>query len=200
MSGNGWSNRIIGHAEIDPEELLAHPKNWRIHPKVQQEALTGVLDKVGWVSRVIVNKRTGFVVDGHLRVSLALRRHEPSIPVQYIDVTEEEEMLILATLDPIAALAVSDMDKLGELLKDLGEQPEAIDRLLKTVAGEQIDVEGFNKPNDEPVLTLKVNFASMEDVEAFASLVDQPVTMDSTFIWYPEQETIPEHSLAGKHA
>ena len=29
------------------------------------------------------NKRTGFVVDGHLRVSLAISRKEPSIPVGY---------------------------------------------------------------------------------------------------------------------
>lgn len=188
-----WKNRIVGQGEEDPEQLLANSRNWRLHPKVQQEALTGVLDKVGWVSGVIINKRTGFVVDGHLRVSLALRRHEPTIPVQYIDVTEEEEMLVLATLDPLAAMAVSDTDKLGELLEQLGDQPEAIDRLLKTVAGEKVDVEGHNQPDGSPVLTLKVNFAKEDDVEEFSRLVGQTVTMDSLFIWFPKQPVL-EHS------
>lgn len=128
-----WVNRIVGQGEEDPEQLAANPRNWRVHPKVQQEALTGVLDKVGWVDSVIVNRQTGFVVDGHLRVSLALRRHEKTIPVQYIDVTEEEEMLVLATLDPLAALAVSDTDKLGELLGSLSEDDERLSRLIHGV-------------------------------------------------------------------
>src|SRR6266704_2927845 len=34
-----WRNRIVGHGEEDPEQLLANPKNWRIHPKNQQDAL-----------------------------------------------------------------------------------------------------------------------------------------------------------------
>ena len=29
-------NRIVGQEEVNPEELLAHPFNWRVHPKEQQ--------------------------------------------------------------------------------------------------------------------------------------------------------------------
>jgi DNA modification methylase len=50
-----WRNRIVGHGEEDPTQLLANPKNWRIHPKAQQDALVGVLNEVGWVQDVIVN-------------------------------------------------------------------------------------------------------------------------------------------------
>ena len=53
-----WRNRIIGVGEIDPEQILANPLNFRIHPKNQQDALLGVLDEVGWVQDVIVNART----------------------------------------------------------------------------------------------------------------------------------------------
>src|SRR5437867_4576224 len=67
-----WRNRIVGSGEEAPDQLLANPKNWRIHPKHQQEALAGVLDEVGWVQEVIVNQQTGHLVDGHLRVTLAL--------------------------------------------------------------------------------------------------------------------------------
>ena len=69
-----WRNRIIASGEEAPDQLLANPANWRIHPKAQQDALSGALDAVGWVQQVLVNRRSGFVVDGHARVALALSR------------------------------------------------------------------------------------------------------------------------------
>ena len=99
-----WQNRIVGEDMVDADQLLANPTNWRIHPKHQQEALAGVLDNVGWVQRVIVNQRSGHVIDGHLRASLAISRGE-QVPVIYVDVDEDEERLILATLDPLAGMA-----------------------------------------------------------------------------------------------
>jgi hypothetical protein len=59
-----------------PDQLLANPRNWRIHPKAQQEALAAVLDQVGWVQDIIVNQRTGHVVDGHARIALAISKQE----------------------------------------------------------------------------------------------------------------------------
>jgi hypothetical protein len=78
-----WRNRITGSGEEAPEQLLANPVNWRIHAKAQQDALAGALDQVGWVQQILVNRRTGFVVDGHARVALALRRGEPTVPVRH---------------------------------------------------------------------------------------------------------------------
>ena len=63
-----WRDRIVGQGEESPAALVANPKNWRTHPKVQQDALSGVLDQVGWVQQVLVNRLTGRLVDGHLRV------------------------------------------------------------------------------------------------------------------------------------
>jgi hypothetical protein len=34
-----WRNRIVGSGEEPPEQLLANPANWRIHPRGQQQAL-----------------------------------------------------------------------------------------------------------------------------------------------------------------
>lgn len=118
----GWKSRIVGEGEEAPDQLLANPANWRIHPREQQEALTRILDRVGWVQRVIVNRRTGHVVDGHLRVALAISRGEPSIPVIYVDVDEDEERLLVAALDPLSALAVTDDEKLLELLRSIKDE------------------------------------------------------------------------------
>lgn len=130
----GWRNRIIGSGEEEPGNLLANPRNWRIHPKAQQEALAGVLSEVGWVQRVIVNQRSGNLIDGHLRVSLALRDDEPVVPVEYVDLSEAEEALILATLDPLSALATTDASKLDELLREVTTGEAAVQAMLGELA------------------------------------------------------------------
>ncbi len=108
-SGN-WKSRIVGEGHEAPDQLLANPNNWRIHPGPQQDALLEALDKVGWVKPVIVNKTTQHVVDGHLRVGVSLTRGEPSIPVSYVELTEEEEQLVLMMLDPISEMAGMDRE------------------------------------------------------------------------------------------
>lgn len=118
--------RIVGGGNEAPDQLLANPWNWRIHPRYQQEALKAALTTVGWVQNVIVNRRTGHVVDGHARVSLALKQGEELVPVVYVDLSEDEEKLVLATLDPIAAMAGASNEALGHLLASLPTIPEAL--------------------------------------------------------------------------
>jgi hypothetical protein len=114
-----WRNRIVGSGEESPDQLLANPANWRVHPKAQQDALAGALDQVGWVQQVLVNQRSGFVVDGHARVALAISRGETTVPVLYVDLDPDEEALVIATLDPIGAMATADDEKLRALLADI---------------------------------------------------------------------------------
>lgn len=60
-ASHAWRNRITAHGTAAPDQLLANPRDWRIHPKAQRDALAAVLDQVGWVQDVIVNQRTGHV-------------------------------------------------------------------------------------------------------------------------------------------
>ena len=52
--------------------MVGQGNNPRIHPREQQEGMCGVLDTLGWIEEVTVNQRTGYVVDGHMRIKLAL--------------------------------------------------------------------------------------------------------------------------------
>jgi len=132
-----YRNRITGEGVEAPENLLANPANWRTHPKGQKDALRGVLNEVGFVQRVIVNQRTGFVVDGHARIEVALQEGQQEIPVLYVDLSVEEEALILATLDPLGALAGKDDNQLSALLDrvsaDNGELQAILDELAMTL-------------------------------------------------------------------
>jgi hypothetical protein len=133
-----WRSRIVGHGTADPNELMTNPANWRVHPKRQQQALESLLDQVGWVRNVIVNQATGHLVDGHLRVRLAQTRSEASVPVVYVDLAEDEERLVLASLDPIAALAATDsaalMALMGSIEVSSPDQTE-VTTLVKDLAG-----------------------------------------------------------------
>lgn len=129
-----WLNRIVEYGNADPEQLLANPNNWRIHPVYQQEALNGLLDEVGWVDDVIVNRRTGFVLDGHLRVMQAMKRAMKSMPVAYVELSDAEESEVLATLDAIGALANTDGDKLIHLTELVQTADDGLLALLGTLA------------------------------------------------------------------
>jgi len=155
MTKQAWANRIVGYGEEAPADLLANPANFRLHPKPQQDALAGVLAEVGLVQNVIVNRRTQHVVDGHLRISLAMRDDQPTVPITYVDLSENEERLILATLDPIAAMAATDRDQLAALLDEVSTGETAVQAMLADMAEREGIVgyggtEGLTDPDDVP--------------------------------------------------
>ena len=128
--GAGLRNRIVGNGEEDPEKILANPKNWRTHSNSQASAVDGLLDEVGWVNSVIVNRTTGRLMDGHLRVELAKKRKEATIPVVYVALSQKEEDLVLAMLDPLGDLAGLDQKKLDALLTSLTPESVALQKLI----------------------------------------------------------------------
>lgn len=128
-----WANRIVRYGEESPDQLLAHEKNWRIHTHVQEEALRRVFETVGVTQNIIVSERSGKCLDGHLRISMAISAGQPTLPVTYVDVTPEEESLVLATFDRITAMAGVDQEKLDELVAESVENFPDLSELLGTV-------------------------------------------------------------------
>jgi hypothetical protein len=114
-----WESRIVGHDNVPPDQLVANQHNWRLHPQHQAEAVKEAMTRVGWIRPVIVNRRSGQLVDGHLRVALALDRGEATVPVDYVDLSEDQERVALVTLDPTSAQAGTDEGQLRSLLSVL---------------------------------------------------------------------------------
>ncbi len=134
---DAWRNAITRYADEAPESLLANPQNWRLHPREQTAALTGSLTELGWIAPVIVNETTQHVVDGHARIGEAIARGEPTVPVAYVSLTEDQERLALATFDPIAAMAGTDQKMLDDLLAGLATDQDGLSDLLESLASEQ---------------------------------------------------------------
>ncbi|MBU6427438.1 MAG: ParB N-terminal domain-containing protein [Cyanobacteria bacterium REEB65] len=151
MSDGPWRNRIVGHGTEDPEQLLANPKNWRRHPGEQRDALRGSLATVGWVAEVTVNTTTGHVVDGHARIEEAISRGEKVVPVRYVELTTDEEAIVLASLDPIGGLATRDEQLLADLLADVRPiiDDAGLQALLDGLDGSGKGV-GLTDPDDIP--------------------------------------------------
>lgn len=148
-----WRSRITGYAAVAPSDLLPNTLNWRTHPSEQQRALAGALAEVGWVTEVIVNQTTGRLVDGHLRVELALERKEPTVPVTYVELTEAEEGLVLATLDPIGAMAAAEEHALETLLASLDPADADLRAFIEELArGQETEIlrSGLVDPDDVP--------------------------------------------------
>jgi DNA methylase len=147
-----WRSRIVSHGVEDPTQLLANPRNWRTHPAAQRDALRGSLDVVGWVAEVMVNQTTGHVVDGHARIEEAISRGEPVVPVTYVDLSAEEEALVLATLDPIGAMAEQSTERLTALLAEVSVDDDGLRRLLADLAPRkgQTDPDEIPEPPAEP--------------------------------------------------
>jgi hypothetical protein len=128
------ASRIVGLTYDDPATLLANPYNYRIHPTAQRSALAASLAELGWIDTVIVNDTTGHVIDGHLRVEDALTMNEATIPVLHVVVSEAEERKALLTLDPLAALAITDAAVLRDLMPLVASESAALNALWQGIA------------------------------------------------------------------
>lgn len=131
-AGMGWNWRVVERGFANPRELVAHPRNYKIHSNMQTDAAMGVLDSIGWIDDVKVNRRTGFIVNGHLRVTAALKAGQTSIPVSWLDLDEDEELLALATFDPLGHVYYqSDKEAIAQLVADLQPQNETMMKLVE---------------------------------------------------------------------
>ena len=126
-------DRIKELRRVPAAELLPNPKNWRTHPAAQQDALRGVLADVGYADALIASETPDglMLVDGHLRAETT---PDAVVPVLVLDINEAEADLMLATLDPLAAMAGRDDERLTALLATVTSENDTINALLQTLA------------------------------------------------------------------
>lgn len=129
-------DRIVELRRVPASELRPNPKNWRTHPEAQANALKGVLAEVGIADAVLARELedgTLMLLDGHLRVETM---GDQILPVLVLDVNEAEGDKVLATLDPLAAMAEADTAKLDAILREIDTGSEALSQMLADLADE----------------------------------------------------------------
>lgn len=129
-----FRDRIKELRRVPARDLRPNPKNWRTHPTAQADALRGVLAEIGFADAAIARELPDgslMLLDGHLRVETA---GEAEIPVLVVDVSEEEADKILVTLDPLAAMATTNAERLDDLLQSVQTDSDAVHQMLAATA------------------------------------------------------------------
>jgi len=158
--------------ECDPDQLTAHPRNFRRHPNKQRDALRASITKHGWVAPALATMN-GTVIDGHARVEEALSAGV-TVPVLFVDMDEDEAGDMILRLDPISAMAGYDSDVLADLLADQvwedGEQ--GLEALLAGMVEELPDSDdgGFEPERYEVVVECESEIDAQQLAE---TLVEQ---------------------------
>lgn len=127
-------DRIKEFRRVPASALRPNPKNWRTHPKVQQDALRGVLAEIGYADALLVRELPDgslMLIDGHLRAETT---PDMEVPILVLDVTEEEADYLLAVFDPLGTLAEADREKLKGLLDSVQAQNGDVQSLLANLA------------------------------------------------------------------
>lgn len=117
-----FRNRIVEYVKVPAGSIRIHPRNWRVHPEFQSEAVRSVLERIGFTAALIVFKQadgTYMLIDGHLRRDLA---DDTIVPVLVTDLTPQEADEVLATYDNVGSMAGLDKDRFGALMADLKER------------------------------------------------------------------------------
>lgn len=129
-------DRIRELRRVPASDLRPNPKNWRTHPEAQANALRGLLSEVGMADAVLARELEDgslMLIDGHLRAETI---GEEEVPVLVLDVNEAEADKILATLDPLAAMAEADAAKLDAILREVDTGSPDVQQLLADLAEE----------------------------------------------------------------
>lgn len=200
-------DRIKELRRVPASELRPSPHNWRTHPRAQLDALKGVLAEIGYAGAALARELEDGsleLIDGHARAEVS---GDSPVPVLVLDVTADEAKKILATFDPLGAMAESDAAKLDALLREVQTESQAVgDMLTRLVeksgvipAGGTTDVaeiyQGmpeFENENQLGKYKIIVHFDEFEDVRDFGRLIGQKLTEKTKSIWHPWREELKQ--------
>ena len=143
-------DRVRELRRVRAGDLLPSPHNWRLHPESQAAAMRGVLAELGFADALLVRETPDglMLVDGHLRADLV---PDQEVPVLVLDLDEAEADYLLATLDPLAAMAGQDDERLRALLDGLRSEDAGVAALLRDLRDGIVEPQvGLTDPDAVP--------------------------------------------------
>lgn len=152
-------DRIKELRRVRAADLRPNPRNWRLHPPQQQDALRGVLAEVGYADALLARELpdgTLMLVDGHLRAETT---PESIVPVLVLDVDEAEADKILLTHDPLAGMATVSEEHLQALLAEVQTENAAVRGLFDALAETQAAAGAAQFPSvDRPEVNIPESY------------------------------------------
>ncbi len=115
-------NKEIEQVAIDL--LKHHPRNAN---QGDVEAIKKSLAVNGWYGSVVANLTTKHILAGNHRVMAAKALGWETVPVQWVDVTPEEELRILVVDNRTTRIGQDDTTKITDILAELANTPIGLD-------------------------------------------------------------------------
>jgi hypothetical protein len=130
-----WRSRIVGLEWHTAAALTAHPQNWRVHPAGQQQAMRAALDTLGIADALLIYDSPTYgpctMLDGHMRQALDPTQVWPCLR---LDLSDDEALALLATHDPLGAMADASQPALDAVLAQCSVTQPALADLLTQVS------------------------------------------------------------------
>ena len=142
-------DRIVDLRRVRAGDLLPNPKNWRTHPPHQQNAMRDMLADIGYADALLARETPAglLLIDGHLRAEIT---PDESVPVLVLDLDEAEADRLLATLDPLAGMAIADEEALAALMESVSIRSDDLMRELERLSGQDGPPPSFADPDAVP--------------------------------------------------
>jgi len=130
-------DRIIEFKRVNRGDVLPNRLNFRRHPEAQKKALRAVLQEVGIAGAALAyysaaNDGKLTFIDGHLRDE----EIPEGLPVLVTDLNDAEASLLLASYDPLSAMAETDKVQLDALLREVSTGNAELVQFLAATAKE----------------------------------------------------------------
>jgi site-specific DNA-methyltransferase (adenine-specific) len=148
-------NKEIEQVAIDL--LKHHPRNAN---NGDVEAIKKSLAVNGWYGSVVANLSTKHILAGNHRVMAAKALGWETVPVQWVDVTPEEELRILVVDNRTTRIGQDDTTKITDILAELANTPIGLegtgygaadlDALIDELAGTADPAELLTDPDEVP--------------------------------------------------
>jgi DNA modification methylase len=153
------ANRIINKEieQVAIDLLKHHPRNAN---NGDVEAIKKSLAVNGWYGSVVANLSTKHILAGNHRVMAAKALGWETVPVQWVDVTPEEELRILVVDNRTTRIGQDDTTKITDILAELANTPIGLDgtgygaadldALIDELAGMTEPTELLTDPDEVP--------------------------------------------------
>lgn len=159
--------------KVPASSLKPHPENPRVtltpkDPEYQQ--IKASLKAYGMIQPLIWNKKTGFLIAGHQRLSVLVADGAKEIDVVVVDLDPIQEKGLMIALNKISGRW--NYEQLGVVLNDLAK-----------VQDFNLESIGFSMPEISKILDYQLNLRDDNfDFEREADLITKPVTQKSDLI------------------
>jgi DNA modification methylase len=153
------ANRVINKdiEQVAIDLLKHHPRNAN---NGDVEAIKKSLAVNGWYGSVVANLTTKHILAGNHRVMAAKALGWETVPVQWVDVTPEEELRILVVNNRTTRIGQDDTTKITDILAELANTPIGLegtgygaadlDALIDELAGMTEPAELLTDPDEVP--------------------------------------------------